>query len=109
MREIKSHLKNLEKAKQILNERYRECNTNGHQQLGKDGYCSYCYRSVGRESTEFRTILMYHHHSKIKQPLNEASVRELEKNRLALRRKLDRLQGLSRIINELRISELRGL
>jgi len=90
--------------KSILDERYKECNSEGHKSVQGDS-CVYCYRHLEYSAPRTEDILK--DREKLpwySQPMDGTIMIEKRKKEINRQKFLDRLRGLRKLSQELEVA-----
>jgi hypothetical protein len=107
-RERSEKIANLMKIRQmcssVLDERYHECDSKGHQKPDEN-YCNYCYRHIDYASPEVAAILEERKNiPSIHQPLDAPVLMEKRKRDIERQKAKDYFSGINKIRAELQES-----
>lgn len=99
--EVNKRFEFMEKCRNELDKRYRECDSKGHQAV-EENYCNYCFRHLEYKAPRTDAILKerekLHPYNK---PLDAPVMAEERRREIELKKFMDKTEGLQKIIKKL--------
>lgn len=90
-----------EEAGKILDERYNECDSQGHRNL-RNGYCNHCYRHTSYCSPETDEYVAVRNKDlfDMEIPVDLPAIEDMERREIDFAKSQDRFEGIRKIVLE---------